>query len=116
VSFLGFQSLVAAGAIELLGQIGEEALIIQIDDWRRGVKNTETLLFLYNLLRLISLALSKHLLDHIDQSMQVLDKLDKRLKSCTHRKPSQVLTHFAFAQKTDDQVIHLSEGLTNFNV
>ena len=34
--FLGFQSLVAAGTIELLGQIGEEALIIYIDDWRRG--------------------------------------------------------------------------------
>ena len=36
-SFLGFQSYVASGAIELLGQIGEEALIIQIDDWRRGI-------------------------------------------------------------------------------
>jgi hypothetical protein len=58
--------------------------------------------------------LSKHLVDHIDQSTQVLDKLEKRLKSCTHRKPSQVLTYFAFAQNVEEQPIHLNEGLTNF--
>lgn len=48
----------------------------------------------------------------------MLDKLDKRLKSCTHRKPSQVLTHFEFAQAKDQDVqsIHLSESLSLFKL
>jgi len=43
-------------------------LIIYVEDWRKGGQNTEILLYLNNLLLLISLALSKHLADHIDST------------------------------------------------
>jgi len=83
------------GVAEYLAQMGEEAVILITDEWKRGQDNQIIAKFLNTLLKLTSLGLSKHMQAHLDQSCQLLRRLQKRIESAATKKVSPVLHHFS---------------------
>lgn len=80
--------MVADGMVDFLGQISEEAIIIISDDWKRGKENKHIADFLHQLLKLVSLGLSKHMQEHVEQMGNLLLRLTKRIETSSQKKPS----------------------------
>lgn len=111
-SYVVYAQMWQEGVAEYLAQMGEEAVILISDEWKRGKDNHFIGKFLAILLKLTSLGLSKHMQAHLDQSCQLLKRLQKRIESAATKKVSPVLHHFS--QTAQEQQVVLSGRLQEF--
>jgi hypothetical protein len=110
-SFVNWVQLVQEGALQLLSQLAEEAVILIVEEWKLGRENATLGEFLITLLHLASLGLSKHCSEFLPQTGELITRVCQRLDTSLTKKQNQVLNHFVAAVAKDQQIVlshHLS--------